>query len=54
MPWARTTQTQTPEAANITAAADAKKYDHAKFEGIWWQQFDDPTLNQLVTQSLQR
>jgi len=44
--------TQTPEAANITAAADAKKYDHGKFEGIWWQQFDDPTLNQLVTQSL--
>ncbi len=44
---------QTPEAANITAAADAKQYDHAKFEGIWWQQFEDPTLNQLVTQSLQ-
>ena len=46
-------KTQTPEAANITAAADAKQYDHAKFEGIWWQQFEDPTLNQLVTQSLQ-
>ncbi|WP_313062163.1 TolC family protein, partial [Pseudomonas rhodesiae] len=46
-------KTQTPEAANIAAAADAKQYDHAKFEGIWWQQFDDPTLNQLVTQSLQ-
>ncbi|ETK17837.1 RND efflux system outer membrane lipoprotein NodT [Pseudomonas sp. FH4] len=41
------------EAATITAAADAKQYDHAKFEGIWWQQFEDPTLNQLVTQSLQ-
>ena len=40
------------EAANITAATDAKQYDHAKFEGIWWQQFEDPTLNQLVTQSL--
>ena len=46
-------KTQTPEAANITAAADAKQYDHAKFEGIWWQQFEDPTLNQLVTQALQ-
>ncbi len=46
-------KTQTPEAANITAAADARQYDHAKFEGIWWQQFEDPTLNQLVTQSLQ-
>ncbi|CRM47662.1 TolC family protein [Pseudomonas sp. 25 R 14] len=44
---------QQPEAATITAAADAKQYDHAKFEGIWWQQFEDPTLNQLVTQSLQ-
>ncbi len=45
-------KTQTPEAANITAAADTKSYDHAKYEGIWWQQFEDPTLNQLVTQSL--
>eukprot|EP01132_Coremiostelium_polycephalum_P018132 gene18132-21635_t len=45
-------KTQPLEAANVTAAADAKQYDHAKFEGIWWQQFEDPTLNQLVTQSL--
>jgi len=45
-------KTQPLEAANITAAADTKSYDHAKYEGIWWQQFDDPTLNQLVTQSL--
>jgi multidrug efflux system outer membrane protein len=45
-------KTEKLEAANITAAADAKQYDHAKYEGIWWQQFDDPTLNQLVTQSL--
>ncbi|MCF8997231.1 TolC family protein, partial [Pseudomonas carnis] len=45
-------KTQQLEAANITAAADTKSYDHAKYEGIWWQQFDDPTLNQLVTQSL--
>lgn len=29
-----------------------KGFDRAHFEGIWWQQFDDPTLNQLVTQSL--
>jgi len=46
-------KTQALDAANITSAADAKQYDHAKFEGIWWQQFEDPTLNQLVTQSLQ-
>lgn len=45
-------KTQPLEAANITAAADSKSYDHAKYEGIWWQQFEDPTLNQLVTQSL--
>ena len=45
-------KTQQLEAANITAAADSKSYDHAKYEGIWWQQFDDPTLDQLVTQSL--
>ncbi|MDE1910274.1 MAG: TolC family protein [Pseudomonas sp.] len=45
-------KTQPLEAANVTAAADAKQYDHGKFEGIWWQQFEDPTLNQLVTQSL--
>ena len=45
-------KTQQLEAANITAAADTKSYDHAQYEGIWWQQFDDPTLNQLVTQSL--
>ena len=44
--------TEKLEAANVTAAADAKQYDHAKFEGIWWQQFEDPTLNQLVTESL--
>ncbi|WP_434698281.1 efflux transporter outer membrane subunit [Pseudomonas sp. D1-1] len=44
------------EAANITAATDGaagqKNFDRARFEGIWWQQFDDPTLNALVTRSL--
>ncbi|MFJ2362379.1 efflux transporter outer membrane subunit [Pseudomonas sp. NPDC087697] len=44
-------------AANITAATDGangqKNFDRARFEGIWWKQFDDPVLNQLVTQSLQ-
>ena len=50
-------KTPATEAANITAATDGaagqKNFDRSKFEGIWWQQFDDPTLNQLVTQSLQ-
>ncbi|WP_042935812.1 efflux transporter outer membrane subunit, partial [Pseudomonas gingeri] len=33
-------------------SAGQKNFDRARFEGIWWQQFDDPTLNKLVTQSL--
>ncbi|KPA95486.1 efflux transporter outer membrane subunit, partial [Pseudomonas asplenii] len=49
---------KTPDtpAAKISAAsddsADRRNFDRARFEGVWWQQFDDPTLNQLVTQSL--
>ena len=50
-------KTPATEAANITAATDGaagqKNFDRSRFEGIWWQQFEDPTLNQLVTQSLQ-
>ncbi|MCX7080312.1 MAG: TolC family protein [Pseudomonas sp.] len=50
-------KTPATEPANITSATDGaagqKNFDRARFEGIWWQQFDDPTLNQLVTQSLQ-
>ena len=50
-------QTPTTEAAHISAATDGaagqKNFDRARFEGIWWQQFDDPTLNQLVSKSLQ-
>jgi len=44
------------EAAKLTAAqgdANQGKYDRSNFEVTWWQQFDDPTLNQLVSQSLQ-
>ncbi|WP_311970177.1 TolC family protein [Pseudomonas baltica] len=46
---------KTPEtaAANVVAANDASHYDHARFESVWWQQFDDPTLNTLVTRSVQ-
>jgi len=48
---------QNLEAVHITAATDGaagqKNFDQARFEGIWWQQFEDPILNQLVTQSLQ-
>ncbi len=45
---------KTPDtaAANIQAAAQGA-YDRSHIETIWWQQFDDPTLNKLVAQSLQ-
>ncbi|WP_268796550.1 efflux transporter outer membrane subunit [Pseudomonas huanghezhanensis] len=45
---------KTPDtaAANIQAAG-LSKYDREHTETIWWQQFDDPTLNKLVAESLQ-
>jgi multidrug efflux system outer membrane protein len=39
-------------AANIQAATQ-RNYDRSHIEAIWWQQFDDPTLNKLVAESLQ-
>jgi multidrug efflux system outer membrane protein len=33
--------------------AKAANYDQSRFERVWWQQFDDPTLNQLVSKSLE-
>ena len=41
------------DAAVVSAQAAQSSYDTARFEAQWWQQFDDPTLNQLVEQSLQ-
>lgn len=38
--------------AQLTLEADGS-YDRSHFESVWWQQFDDPTLNKLVTQSLE-
>lgn len=38
--------------ARIDALENAD-YDRSRFEATWWQQFDDPTLNQLVQRSLQ-
>lgn len=35
------------------AALEAADYDRSRFEAAWWEQFDDPTLNQLVQRSLQ-
>lgn len=42
--------------AQLSAAneANAKSaFDPSRFESVWWKQFDDPVLNQLVSQSLQ-
>lgn len=41
------------EAPTASQQAAQGNYDTARFEVQWWQQFDDPTLNQLVEQSLQ-
>lgn len=45
-------KTPQTDAARL-AAAETSQYDRSRFETVWWQQFDDPTLNQLVQQSLQ-
>ncbi|GLZ88511.1 multidrug efflux outer membrane protein OprN [Metapseudomonas resinovorans] len=36
------------------ASSEAVKVDRTRFESVWWQQFDDPTLNQLVQESLKQ
>lgn len=43
-----------PAPAALTEAQDAgaARYDRSRFEALWWQQFDDPALNQLVKQAL--
>ncbi|CAM5238860.1 RND transporter OS=Stutzerimonas stutzeri OX=316 GN=CXK95_09210 PE=3 SV=1 [Stutzerimonas stutzeri] len=40
-----------PEPAQIERAA-AEGYDRSRFEAAWWRQFDDPTLDALVSKSL--
>ena len=37
--------------AKLAAAAQGN-YDRTKADALWWKQFDDPTLDKLVTQSL--
>ncbi|MBD8730373.1 efflux transporter outer membrane subunit [Pseudomonas sp. CFBP 13710] len=39
--------------ATVEAAQDARYYRAEQFDAVWWQQFDDPTLNRLVNESLQ-
>ncbi|MEW9678369.1 efflux transporter outer membrane subunit [Pseudomonas sp. TE50-2] len=40
------------EPAKLDAGLEAKAYDRSRFESVWWKQFDDPVLNQLVQASL--
>ncbi len=44
-------QSPDTEPARITSL-DGGHYSRSDFEAAWWQQFDDPTLSQLVQQSL--
>lgn len=40
-----------PLPAQVHSSAQGS-YDRSHLETLWWQQFDDPTLNQLVSRSL--
>ena len=45
---------KTPDTAPANVvSAQGSAYDQSRFETVWWQQFDDPTLNQLVSKSLE-
>lgn len=45
---------KTPDTAPATVVSvQGGHYDQSRFETVWWQQFDDPTLNQLVSKSLE-
>lgn len=45
-------QAPATEPASLGSDAQAKAFDRSHFESIWWKQFDDPVLNQLVQASL--
>lgn len=46
-------QTPNTEPAQLGNQLQVKAFDRSRFESVWWQQFDDSTLNQLVQASLQ-
>lgn len=46
-------QAPATEPAHLDTALQAKALDRSRFESIWWKQFDDPVLNQLVQASLE-
>ncbi|HEK1009389.1 TPA: TolC family protein [Pseudomonas putida] len=41
------------EPAHMDSTVQAKAFDRSRFESVWWKQFDDPVLNQLVQASLE-
>ncbi len=43
---------QQPNTQPLTLKQASGNYDQSRFEALWWQQFEDPTLNQLVQRSL--
>lgn len=45
-------QAPATEPAQLASDVQAKAYDRSRFESLWWRQFDDPVLNQLVQASL--
>ncbi|MEN5304440.1 MULTISPECIES: efflux transporter outer membrane subunit [unclassified Pseudomonas] len=46
-------KTPDTEAAHFDSTdVQAKAFDRSRFESVWWKQFDDPVLNQLVQASL--
>lgn len=46
-------QAPNTEPAQLGKQLQVKAFDRSRFESVWWQQFDDPALNQLVQASLQ-
>ncbi|MGV2834421.1 efflux transporter outer membrane subunit [Pseudomonas shirazensis] len=46
-------QAPNTEPAQLGNQLQVKAFDRSRFESVWWQQFDDPALNQLVQASLQ-
>ncbi|QXI40604.1 efflux transporter outer membrane subunit [Pseudomonas xantholysinigenes] len=45
-------QTPATAPAQLDSSLQAKAFDRSRFESVWWKQFDDPVLNQLVQASL--
>ncbi|MFK3683887.1 MULTISPECIES: efflux transporter outer membrane subunit [Pseudomonas] len=46
-------QAPNTEPARLDTDVQANAFDRSRFESVWWKQFDDPALNQLVQASLQ-